>query len=277
MNYQPKWEIPAKVLLDRLAAMWRFVFYGSGQEYGIGPGGRLRLGLRLQRIFLRARGMSASSYAEHILLLNTVLSLPKSLKGNIAEFGCYKGVASSTLSIGAKLTGRKLVVFDSFEGLPEPSESIRSIGDGSPLRYRRGDYCGTLMEVTRNITKFGAIDRVELVKGFFSETLLQRSKSERFVVIFEDADLVSSVREVLIHAWPKLEQGGYFFCHEARDFEVVRLFFDERFWNEALRSSAPGLVGSGAGVPLDRGLFCEGMAEKVIRDYGSCLGFVKKQ
>ena len=42
--------------------------------------------------------------------------------GDVVECGCYACASSAKLSIIAKLLRKKLVVFDSFEGLPEGGE-----------------------------------------------------------------------------------------------------------------------------------------------------------
>ena len=70
-------------------------------------------------------------------------------------------------------------------------------------------------------------------------------------MIFEDADLPQSVRTVLELCWPKLGDHCFFYCHEARDKEVIDLFYDTVFWREKLNSKTPGYIGSGCGLPLD--------------------------
>lgn len=72
-------------------------------------------------------------------------------------------------------------------------------------------------------------------------------------MIFEDADLVESVRDILEHAWPKLQEGCIFFCHEARDLEVAKLFFDDAYWLRLHGRKAPGLAGVGWGLPVGWG------------------------
>jgi hypothetical protein len=82
-------------------------------------------------------------------------------------------------------------------------------------------------------------------------------------MVFEDSDLPSSVRTVLKYAWPRLQQHCKFFTHEARDLEVVRIFFEEEWWQNEVGCAAPGLVGSGLGLPLSVSGSCLGYATKV--------------
>ena len=81
-------------------------------------------------------------------------------------------------------------------------------------------------------------------------------------MIFEDADLPSSVKDVLRWGWSKLQRGSVYYCHEARDLEVVSIFFDHAWWKSTLGVRAPGFVGSGVGLPLGA--------------QGSMLGYCRK-
>jgi O-methyltransferase len=201
----------------------------------------------------RNKGCSATTFAEQLVLVSAVLDIPPSVPGAIAEFGCYKGLSSVALSIAAKYAGRKLLIFDSFEGLPEPIQAITHIADDKKTVYKKGDLAGSLDEVRAVIQKHGEIGCVELIKGFFCDTLPKRPADEKFAMIFEDADLVESVRDVLRYAWPKLSEGCYFFSHEAPDLEVVKLFYCDKLWNEMHGINAPGLAGAGLGLPIDAG------------------------
>ena len=96
------------------------------------------------------------------------------------------------------------------------------------------------------------------------------------LLVFEDADLVSSVKTVLKFAWPRLRSEGLFFCHEARDLEVVQLFYDDGFWKETMDTKAPGLVGAGFGLPLDLGGFQDPLNANLAFNYGSCLDYAVK-
>lgn len=239
-----------------------FVFGDAGRTYGIGRWAKLRL-TRLVLRNARAPG-SASSFLEQLTLVAAVLAVPKEDEGHVAEFGCYKGLSSASLSLACAATGRRLVVFDSFQGLPAPApdEPVSHIASGNAVAYEAGDYAGSLAEVSRNIERYGDLSVCELVRGFFGRTLPTRSAGERYVLIFEDADLPASVRDVLRFAWPKLRPGGVFYTHEARDLQVVRLFFDDGFWHSQVGTPAPGLVGSGLGLTFAAG--------------GSCLAYAVK-
>jgi len=56
--------------------------------------------------------------SDFYIMYAIILSLQ--VNGPIVELGCYKGGSTAKLSLISKLTSRKLHIFDSFEGLPDP-------------------------------------------------------------------------------------------------------------------------------------------------------------
>jgi hypothetical protein len=241
-------------LTNTLCTYGLFVLAGSGSNYGVGICIRKKIALRLLWTYFNLKNSSASTPNEQLVLINAALSIPKAIKGDIAEFGCYKGVSSCALSIVAKATGRRLLVFDSFEGLPKPETIVRNLQGKSVVPYRKGDFRGSLDEVMQNVQQFGEPSVVDYIPGFFSGSLPKR-ENDCYALIFEDADLPESVLDIFKFAYPRLsKEGGIFFCHEARDFEVVRLFYDKRLWEQITRNAdaqPPGLIGGGIGLPLD--------------------------
>ena len=226
-----------------------FLRRSVGSEYGIGLFRKLKL-MRLA-LFNGTLDGSASTFAEQLELVRAVLSIPKNLSGSVAEFGCYKGAATASLSAACAACGRMLKVFDSFAGLPEPQERVTNLTTGAELQYKAGDLTGTLDEVKRTVQSGGDLSVCEFVQGFYDATLPLLDPAQQFVLIFEDADLPESVRSVLTYCWPRLHDGCIFYCHEARDKEVIDLFYDAKFWRETLKSKSPGFTGSGCGLPLD--------------------------
>jgi O-methyltransferase len=176
------------------------------------------------------------------------LQIPPDIEGAVAEFGCYKGLCTASLSLACDLIRRKLVVYDSFAGLPDGESVVDHIDGKGQVEYHKGDYCGTLDEVRANVQRFGRLSVCEFIAGYFEETLPHRSSLEKYGLVFEDADLPTSVRTVLRETWPRLQSGCRFFCHEAQDLQVVEIFFDREWWEQNLGFTVPGFVGSGCGI-----------------------------
>ena len=110
----------------------------------------------------------------HILAsVTAVLRLPQDIEGCILEAGCFKGGSICKFSLLARQLNRNILVYDSFEGLPENTEKHeRSIHGYSIKGWFEGqNFCGTQEEVKSNIEQFGDSSVVQLVKGWFCDTL----------------------------------------------------------------------------------------------------------
>lgn len=204
------------------------------------------------------------------MLFMARMVVASSAPGSIVECGCFTGGSTSVLSVAAKRSGRKLHVFDSFSGLPEPDEADAAhhvLSDSSVHRYAKGAFNASLASVQQNVAKFGAIDACSFWPGYFEDTLPKFS--ERVAAVFCDVDLVSSIKTCLLYLWPLLSDGGIFFTHEAHHVEVAKLFFDDCWWQKHLNQSAPGLIGAGSGLGI-------GFRKNKDGYHGSCLGFVVK-
>ncbi len=220
----------------------------TGAEYGVGLLAKLVLALKMIRNNIRIT--SGSNFVEHLVMATTILQLPAESEGCLVECGSWKGASAANLSLVAALCGRDLEIFDSFEGLPEPTEGDREhrlTHRGELHTYERGGWAGTLDEVKSNVTRFGAAERCRFNVGFFDATLPQFERPCAFV--FADTDLLESVKTCLENLWPLLTDGGYFYIHEATHMEIAALFFDRTWW--AVRGGEPpGLIGAGTGLGL---------------------------
>jgi O-methyltransferase len=227
--------------MSRLPAISRFILDGS-------PPSVVARAKLVGQIFRNTRSIpSASTGLEQLYLCGELFKVPRDIPGVVIELGCYRGSATATLSLACKHVGRKLIVCDSFQGLPElePGEERQSNPwNANPNTYAKGEYAGSLQQVKDAVQKFGAIEVCTFIEGYFSDTLPKLGAN--FVMIFEDADLVSSVCDVLRHTWPELHPGCKFFCHEAQDLKVASLFFQSQAWWR----EPPGLIGAGTGLPL---------------------------
>ena len=237
-----------------------------------GPGrrGKLRLAWRILRA---ATAKDAATLpTEQLHLVQRVLSIPREMPGDVAEFGCFKGRTSAILSLACAMAGRRLVIFDSFAGLPTTEHLSADAVNETSFQYEAGQYRGAFEEVRERIRREGDLSVVDFVPGYFDATLPQRT-GDRWALIFEDADLPSSVETILEHTWPALQPGAFFLSHEARDPAVVKLFFDDAWWREHHGIPAPGFIGSHIGLPLAIGPTYGGGAFSLL---GSYLGYVQR-
>jgi len=75
----------------------KFVFNQTGKEYGISRGQKLQLAKKI--IKNKEKVNSLSDPIQHLLLAEEIFRVPKSLKGDIVECGCYDGASTISLSL----------------------------------------------------------------------------------------------------------------------------------------------------------------------------------
>jgi len=76
---------------------------------------------------------------EILNFIRTILVLPSEKKGVIVEAGCFKGSSTAKFSLAADIAKRTLVVFDSFEGIPENDEPHDKNIFGGKAGFTKGD------------------------------------------------------------------------------------------------------------------------------------------
>jgi O-methyltransferase len=221
----------------------------TGIAYGVTLSRKLRLLVTMVRN--NARVPSASNFITHVLMAAEILRVPPAVSGVIVECGAYKGGSTVNLSLVAATCGRRLHVFDSFEGLPEPDEVDAGhvvMAERLVHTYTPGAYVGTLDEVRSNVDRFGEPAACAFHKGLFEDTLPEFDEPVVFACL--DVDLATSEKTCLRHLWPLLVPGAFLFTDEAHHLEIAELFFDRQWWKDELHAEPPGLVGAGSGLGL---------------------------
>jgi hypothetical protein len=154
-------------------------------------------------------------------------------------------------------------VCDSFEGLPEDESS--PVHEYPHLQvyghYEKGMYAGRLEEVKKNVSRFGEASSCTFLPGFFCDSL--KTLAGPLVFGFLDVDLVSSMKDCIRYIWPLLVDGSFLFTDDSLDMEVVRVWFDDQWWEQILGVRSPGYVGSGCGLPLNPDSTSLGYARKL--------------
>jgi O-methyltransferase len=172
----------------------------------------------------------AHTHAEMARIITRIFAIPDDRPGCIVEAGCFKGGSTTKLSIAAAQVGRKLVVFDSFDGIPDNDEPHDQTIFGDQARFDRGAYAGQLAEVTENVRRYGEIDVCEMVQGWFEDTM--PAFDEPIALGFVDVDLASSTRTCLRYLYPRLIPGGVLFSHDGHLPLCIEVLRDVRMWKE---------------------------------------------
>lgn len=161
------------------------------------------------------RRVACAHYESELEAVTNAILERTDLDGDVAEFGCFKGGSTAKVSLACALVGKKLLVFDSFQGLPQPEPWDVEHRIERPRQFAEGEYAGTLGEVRANVSRYGRLDVCEFSAGWFEDTL--PALTTPIAVAFVDVDLALSTRQVLERVWPLVVSGGIVFVHDATD------------------------------------------------------------
>ncbi len=130
----------------------------------------------------------------------------KNIPGDIVECGCAKGGSAALMGLTAQQSGtsRKVWVFDTFEGLPPPTD-----GDGPDYEAALaavGQCRGSLEEVDGLFRQVGIRD-YQLVKGLVQDTL-REPPVRQIAVLHLDVDWYEPIKTCLTKLWDLMAPGG---------------------------------------------------------------------
>src|SRR4029079_19342485 len=157
--------------------------------------------------------------------------------------GAGKGGDTAKLSLVARLAGARLVVCDSFRGMPPKDERHETIW-GRRTECREGAFRGTAKLVERTIARFGAPETYELVKGWFEDTLPTLDRALDVVLL--DVDLTASTRACVRWLYPRIREGGVLLSQDGHLRGTIDLLAHEAFWRDEVGVPPPAIRGLGA-------------------------------
>jgi len=130
----------------------------------------------------------------------------QNLPGDIVECGTARGGSAALMGLTLKSLKEKRVLwlFDSFEGIPEPTENDP---DREIAQNYTGEFKGEQSEVESLLTKLDIRTNTKLVKGLFHETL-EKSEIKEIALLHVDGDWYDSVMECLECLYDQVSIGG---------------------------------------------------------------------
>jgi len=137
--------------------------------------------------------------ADRCYVLYRLLLQARHLEGDVWECGVYAGGTAAMLAalVRDKAPGKKLYLFDTFEGMPEV--------DATRDLHARGDFADTSLEaVERYVGDGPSVFR----KGRIPETFAGLEPA-RIALAHVDVDIYRSVMDCLEFIWPRLAIGGF--------------------------------------------------------------------
>jgi O-methyltransferase len=202
-----------------------------------------------REIIDRARPFTMTSDARLLALIDSVRYCERrGLPGSYAECGVWKGgsVLAMILTLQELGAQRDIYVYDTFEGMTEPTEYDVSAIDGRalddwqaakaagehPWEEVFGAAAFDLESVRATILSTGyPRDRVHLVQGPVEETI-PRTLPGPMALLRLDTDWYESTRHELLHLYPLLEHAGVLIIDDYGHWDGARKAVDEYFAHE---------------------------------------------
>jgi predicted O-methyltransferase YrrM len=136
--------------------------------------------------------------------------LPRIGKGNIVEFGAYKGGNAIFMAHVAHriAPGTKVIALDTFEGMP--------VTDNTVDAHHAGDFHDADLAGLQSLVAEGGIDNLVLVKGRFEDTAAGVAREHGpFALAHIDCDIYSAVACAYESVRGAMVPGGYLVFDDA--------------------------------------------------------------
>ena len=141
-----------------------------------------------------------------------ILKTTLELDGDIVELGCYKGDTSLMLAEAIRSTGKKLWIYDSFEGLPQKSMQDESaIG----VDFKAGELFVTKREVKQRFLRAGL--PVPVIKKAWFNELTSDDLPPNICFAFLDGDFYQSIKDSLKLVESKMIKGAALLVHDYKN------------------------------------------------------------
>jgi hypothetical protein len=170
--------------------------------------------------------------------------------GDFAECGVWKGGSTATMAFIAEKEGRgrKTWLFDSFEGLPEPTKEDGDVakkysGDKAEGNLKTIDKCvGTLEDVKKLFFKILKLkkENIMIEKGWFQDILpIAKEKIGKISILRLDGDWYESTKVCLDNLYDNVVRGGYIIIDDYGHWEGAKKALNEFFEK---RNVSPKLI-----------------------------------
>lgn len=218
-----------------------------GQQPAAHPGPTDSYGADEQSILDRARPLTMTSRERLIALVDAVTYvIQRQLPGAFAECGVWKGGSVLAMILRLQQLGindRDIYLFDTFEGMTEPTENDTSRFETSALStwtstLAAGEKPWKVLfdadrfneeDVRRALLSTGyPAERLHFVRGKVEDTVPQHAP-ETLALLRLDTDWYESTRHELHHLWPRLQTGGVMIIDDYGHWDGCRKAVDEYF------------------------------------------------
>ncbi len=163
------------------------------------------------------------------------------ISGDIVECGVWRGgsvLASINLLLKLEDTDRNIWLYDTFEGMSEPTKEDYSFRSGdarekfneTKFNNKSSSWCYASLEDVKNTLSFSSYpkENVHYIKGMVEETI-PKLIPERIALLRLDTDWYESTKHELEYLYPLLAPGGILIIDDYGHWDGCRKAVDEYF------------------------------------------------
>jgi O-methyltransferase len=195
-----------------------------------------------QELFRKFGHLSMMGRRRFIKNLNLAQSLSLDIgQHSIVECGVWRGGASFAM-MDLLPECPEFHLFDSFEGLPEPSErdGQKAIQLSEENLFVEGRNYASYDQIIEAVNKFGFSDRTTVHKGWFDETVFAKRIDRPIGILRLDGDWYDSTKVVLDRLFDSVATGGLIIVDDYFDWpgcsQAVHDFLSEQKLPDAVRT-----------------------------------------
>jgi len=169
------------------------------------------------------------------------------IEGDIVECGVWKGgsmMAVAETFIKSGDTSKNLYLFDTFEGMPLPTENDVDIAGVTAknllgLSDKKSDesvWCRATLDVVKDVlgrTCYPS-EKVHFIKGMVEQTI-PHFIPEKIALLRLDTDWYESTKHEMEHLFPRLSKGGVLIIDDYGHWQGARKAVDEYFEKNDVR------------------------------------------
>lgn len=175
------------------------------------------------------------------------------LPGNFVECGVSRGGATFMMAMAIKKYSKRprlLFGFDTFEGMPDPTEHDMQNGVfANDTGWGSGTCGASLSSVQELADQFELSDIITLVRGYFENTLgLWVKEVGEIALLHLDADWYTSTITILDNFYDNVIPGGYLQFDDYGNWEGCQKAVDEFQLNYNISFDLNSIVGDNQGI-----------------------------
>lgn len=186
------------------------------------------------QLFRKVKPLTMVSYARLRGLHRAIKHVTShEVPGDIVECGVARGGSAAVLGLTLKQLGtkREVWLFDTFQGLPRPSQHD---ADFEIADLYTGKCLGSVEDVRNSLAQLGVRENLHFVPGLFQDTFPVAPVSS-IAVLHVDGDWYESVKVCLESFYDKVSTGGIIQFDDYAHWAGARKAVDEFFARRGIR------------------------------------------